>query len=70
MSFTWALVYQEQPDETKGKALVNFLWWAMRDGQIYARDLNYAPLPLSVASRVEARLQEVSYRGRPLLTAR
>jgi phosphate transport system substrate-binding protein len=70
VSFTWALVYQEQPDETKGKALVNFLWWAMRDGQVYARDLNYAPLPLSVASRVEARLQEVSYRGRPLLTAR
>ena len=45
MSFTWALVYQEQADEAKGRALVSFLWWAMRDGQVYARDLNYAPLP-------------------------
>jgi phosphate transport system substrate-binding protein len=57
-------------DETKGRALVNFLWWAMRDGQVYARDLNYAPLPLPVASRVEATLREVTSRGRPLLMAR
>jgi phosphate transport system substrate-binding protein len=70
VSFTWALVYQEQADETKGRALVHFLWWATRDGQVYARDLNYAPLPLLVVSRVEAKLQEVSYRGRPLLAPR
>jgi phosphate transport system substrate-binding protein len=70
VSFTWALVYQEQADEAKGKALVNFLWWAMRDGQAYARDLNYAPLPLPVVSRVEATLHEVTHRGRPLLMAR
>jgi phosphate transport system substrate-binding protein len=70
VSFTWALVYQDQADENKGKALVNFLWWAMRDGQVYARDLNYAPLPLPVVSRVEAALHEVTHRGRPLLPAR
>ena len=70
VSFTWALVYQEQADEAKGRALVNFLWWATRDGQVYARDLNYAPLPLPVVSRVEAKLQEVTHRGRPLLVAR
>src|SRR5207253_6211843 len=38
-SFTWLLVYREQPDEVKGKAIVNFLWWAAHDGQKYAADL-------------------------------
>lgn len=70
VSFTWVLVYQEQPDEAKGKALVSFLRWAMRDGQLYARDLNYAPLPPPVISRVEAKLQELTHRGRPLLIVR
>ncbi len=70
VGFTWALVYQEQADEAKGRALVNFLWWAMRDGQVYARDLNYAPLPFSVVSRVETKLQEITSRGRRLLIAR
>jgi phosphate transport system substrate-binding protein len=66
VSFTWALVYQEQPDEAKGRALVNFLRWAMRDGQLYARDLNYAPLPPPVVARVEATLERLTHRGRPL----
>ena len=70
VSFTWVLLYREQADEAKGRALVNFLWWAMRDGQLYARDLNYAPLPLPVVSRVEAKLREVTHRGRPLLIPR
>src|SRR5439155_20820788 len=32
-SFTWLLVYRNQPDETKGKTLVRFLWWAIHEGQ-------------------------------------
>ena len=31
-SFTWLLVYREQTNETKGKALVKFLWWATARG--------------------------------------
>jgi len=68
-SFTWLLVYREQPDEVKGKAIVNFLWWAAHDGQKYAADLLYAPLPSPVVKQVEAKLRQVVYQGRPLLAA-
>ena len=68
-SFTWLLVYREQPDEVKGKAIVNFLWWAAHDGQKYAADLLYAPLPAPVVKQIEAKLRQVVYQGRPLLAA-
>jgi phosphate transport system substrate-binding protein len=69
-SFTWLLVYREQPDEVKGKAIVNFLWWAIHDGQKYAADLLYAPLPAPVVKQIEAKLRQVVFQGRPLLAAR
>jgi len=69
-SFTWLLVYKEQPDAVKGKALVNFLWWATHDGQKFAPDLLYAPLPAPVVKQIEARIREITYQGKPLLAAR
>src|SRR5207245_8625986 len=60
-SFTWLLVYKDQPDETKGKLLVKFLWWMIHDGQKYTSDLLYAPLPPQVVKQVEARLGEITY---------
>jgi len=63
------LVYREQPDEVKGKAIVGFLWWASHDGQKYAADLLYAPLPAPVVKQIEAKLRQVVYQGRPLLAA-
>ena len=69
-SFTWLLVYREQPNEVKGKAIANFLWWAIHDGQKYATDLLYAPLPAPVVKQIEAKLRQVVYQGRPLLAAR
>lgn len=68
--FTWLLVYREQPNEAKGKALVKFLRWAIHDGQRYASTLLYAPLPPQVVKMVEAKIQHLTYQGRPLLTAK
>lgn len=69
-SFTWLLVYKDQSNEAKGNALVKFLRWAIHDGQKYASDLLYAPLPPQVVSRIEAKLKQITYRGKPLLAAR
>jgi phosphate transport system substrate-binding protein len=68
-SFTWILVYKSQPDEAKGRALVNFLWWAMHDGQKYADDLLYAPLPSKVVAQIEAKLKTITYEGHPIITS-
>ncbi|MDR5695355.1 MAG: phosphate ABC transporter substrate-binding protein PstS [Armatimonadota bacterium] len=65
--FTWILIYGEQPDPVKGKALVEFLWWATHDGQKYAPPLLYAPLSKGLVQRIEKTLKTVTSRGEPLL---
>jgi phosphate transport system substrate-binding protein len=69
-SFTWLLVYKDQPDAVKGKAIVTFLWWATHEGQKYASDLLYAPLPAPVVKLIEGKIREITYQGKPLLAAR
>ena len=69
-SFTWLLVYREQPDQAKGRAIVNFLWWMSHEGQKSAADLLYEPLPPQVVKQIEARIKEINYQGKPLLAAR
>src|SRR5438132_5752502 len=58
---TWLLVYEQQKDPMKGKKLVEFLKWAMKDGEKMARDLQYAPLPEKVQARVLKRDEEIKY---------
>ncbi len=65
--FSWALIYQQQSDKAKGTALVNFLNWAIHDGQKLAPSMQYAPLPSNLVSREEAMLKSVTYQGQPLL---
>lgn len=57
--FTYILVYQHQRDAAKGKAVVNFLRWAIHAGQQYAPGLLYAPLPRSVVTIDEAKLRSI-----------
>ncbi|HUF04659.1 MAG TPA: phosphate ABC transporter substrate-binding protein PstS [Aridibacter sp.] len=65
-SFTYVLLYKEQQNETKGKALVDFLWWAVHDGSQFARDLHYAPLPAEVVTKVEEKLRSITSNGKTL----
>jgi phosphate transport system substrate-binding protein len=67
-AFTWILLYQEQPDAAKGTALVDFLWWAIHDGQKLGGDLGYAPLPAELVAKIESALQTVTAGGKPALT--
>ncbi|HMD34470.1 MAG TPA: phosphate ABC transporter substrate-binding protein PstS [Vicinamibacterales bacterium] len=47
-SFTWLLLYENPKDKTQSKAMVDFVKWALTDGQKYCADLGYAPLPAAV----------------------
>lgn len=49
---TWLLVHKKQSDADKGAALIDFLKWALNDGQKYAAELYYAPLPQSLRTKV------------------
>jgi phosphate transport system substrate-binding protein len=65
--FTWILVYQNQQNAAKGAELVDFLWWAIHDGQSYATDLTYAPLSADATAKAEALIESITYQGQPLL---
>ncbi|HUI65713.1 MAG TPA: phosphate ABC transporter substrate-binding protein PstS, partial [Bacteroidota bacterium] len=54
--FTWLLVYKKMKDKEKAAAMVKFLGWAMTEGQKYAKDLYYAPLPPAVAKLCEGKI--------------
>ena len=65
-SYTYILVYKNQKDAGKGKALVDFLWWGIHDGEAFAKDLQYAPLPADIVKRAEAKINSVTAGGTPL----
>jgi phosphate transport system substrate-binding protein len=58
---TWLLVYQQQKDAAKGKKLVEFLNWALTQGEGMASSLDYASLPATVQQRVLERIKTIKY---------
>ena len=56
-SFTWMLFYEQPKDKERAKVMVDFLKWALTDGQKDAQALHYAPLPKAV---VDKELQAIS----------
>jgi phosphate transport system substrate-binding protein len=68
-SFTYLLIHADAKDKVKGEALVNFLWWAIHDGQAHAAQLDYAPLPKPVVSMVEKTIRSLKVQGKPATVA-
>jgi phosphate transport system substrate-binding protein len=57
--FTWLLIYKNMKDKSKAKEISSFLTWAMGEGQSYAKDLYYAPLPKSVVKLCEKKISSI-----------
>jgi phosphate transport system substrate-binding protein len=58
-SFTWLLLYETPKDKERAKVMVDFLKWALTDGQKFAPGLGYAPLPDAVVKLEMAQLAKV-----------
>jgi len=71
-SLTYLLVYVElsvigpSMTPTKARALVDFLWWAIHDGQTYSSALVYVPLPQSVVMLDETVIRSITFNGQTL----
>ncbi|MEO8469717.1 MAG: phosphate ABC transporter substrate-binding protein PstS [Chloroflexota bacterium] len=65
-SYTYLLVYAEQPDAAKGQTLVAFLHWALTDGQGTEGGLGYAPLPAPIKAKAIAELHRITSGGSPI----
>ena len=58
-SFTWLLLYENPKDKAQAKMMVDFMKWALTDGQKFAGGLGYAPLPEAVVKLELAALQKI-----------
>jgi phosphate transport system substrate-binding protein len=54
----WAVCYQAQPGPSQ-KMVVDFLHWMTHDGQRYAKNMTYAPLPPELVQRVDQKLESI-----------
>ena len=71
-TYTYILIYKDMSVNpgtslAKAKALAQFLWWAVHDGQKFAPDLIYVPLPQNIVSADESLLNSLTYQGQTLL---
>jgi phosphate transport system substrate-binding protein len=60
-SFTWLLIPEKISDPKKGKAIVEFLRWMLKDGQRLAPELLYAPLPKEVVAMEEQAIGQIKH---------
>jgi phosphate transport system substrate-binding protein len=58
-SFTWLLLNENAKDKVQAKTMVDFLRWALTDGQKFCADLGYAPLPSNVVKMEIAALAAI-----------
>ncbi|MGA9149484.1 MAG: phosphate ABC transporter substrate-binding protein PstS [Candidatus Nitrosopolaris sp.] len=70
-SFSYLLLYKEMSadpsiDQTKAKTLVDFISWAISDGQKLAANLGYVPLPARVVKGDQDTLGSLTFKGMPL----
>ena len=66
VGFTWLLVYANQTGQAKGKAIVNFLWWAIHDGQKDNPGLYYVQLSSAAVAKAEVLVKSIKYQGQSL----
>ena len=70
VAMTYLLTYTEIADKGKALAMARFFWWDTHDGQAFAKDLGYAPLPPDVQAKVEAKIRSMTSGGQPALPAK
>lgn len=66
-AFTYILVYEDQADIHKARALARFLWWAIHEGQTFGPPLHYATLPAELVTKIEPKLRSLRSKGEVLL---
>ncbi len=57
---SYAILFAKLPKD-KGPVIVEFLKWAASDGQQYAKEMDYAPLPEELRKKVQEKLGQVKF---------
>jgi phosphate transport system substrate-binding protein len=67
---TFLLVYRDQKDPAKAKALADFIRWANSEGQEVAESLDYARLPQQIVKVNQGSLMLLRIGGKPIFASR
>ena len=59
VTYTWLLAYENYDDPAKLQALKDVANWSLTDGQDFAEELGYIPLPDNVVEKVQAKLETI-----------
>jgi phosphate ABC transporter phosphate-binding protein len=71
-SFTYLLLYKDlnvlgpTMNQVKAQALVDFVWWAIHDGQNRSEALVYPKLPASLVTLDEGAIRSITFNGQTL----
>ena len=66
-TFTWTLTHLEIPSKAKALSIARYFWWSTHEGQVFAKDLGYAPLPKDVVAKAEEKIRSLTSGGQPVL---
>jgi phosphate transport system substrate-binding protein len=69
VAMTYLLTYKDVADKSKALAMARYFWWGTHEGQAFAKDLGYAPLPADVVTKVEAKIKSITSGGQAVLPA-
>jgi phosphate transport system substrate-binding protein len=68
---TWLIVYQDLSkvlkSQDRANALVDYLWWAIHEGQAANAALYYGSIPAGLLAQDEAAVRSLNWAGTPLL---
>jgi phosphate transport system substrate-binding protein len=64
---TWILLRREQTNRELASAILDFIYWALTEGDDLARQLHYAPLPDEVQEIAIGLMEQVHVDGEPIL---
>ncbi len=59
VTYTWLLAYENYDNPQKLQAFKDVVNWSLAEGQTYAEELGYIPLPDNVVEKVEAKLDTI-----------
>ena len=66
-TFTFYLTYAEVSDKAKGLAMTRYFWWSTHEGQKFAKELGYAPLPSDALAKAEEKIRSITSGGQAVL---
>jgi len=62
-TYTYLIVWKNQPNADQAYALSYFLWWVVNQGQGYGANLDFPALPASMVSIDNALIAQINYNG-------